>query len=46
MTHVVDRFEPVPANQQIYNDLYLGVYKKMYQNLKPSYKAIKAIIGL
>lgn len=46
MTHVVDRFEPVPANQQIYNDLYLGVYKKMYQNLKPSYRAIKAIVGL
>ncbi len=46
MTHVADRFEPVPANQKIYNDLYNKVYKRMYGQLKPSYEAIKSIIGV
>jgi sugar (pentulose or hexulose) kinase len=46
MTHVADRFEPIPANQQIYNDLYNQVYRQMYRHLKPSYQAIKSIIGL
>jgi sugar (pentulose or hexulose) kinase len=46
MTHVADRFEPVPANQQVYNDLYTKVYKKMYGHLKPSYEAIKSVVGI
>ena len=46
MTHVADRFEPVPANQHIYNELYNKVYKKMYGHLKPGYQAIKSIVGL
>ena len=43
MTHQGDRFDPIDANQEIYNDLYHKVYKKMYGNLKPSYEAIWSI---
>ena len=43
MTHQGDRFDPIDANQKIYNDLYHKVYKKMYGNLKPSYEAIRLI---
>jgi hypothetical protein len=43
MTHPGDRFDPIGANQEIYNDLYHKVYKKMYGNLKPSYEAIWSI---
>ena len=45
MTHAGDRFDPIDANKQIYNDLYNKVYKKMYSNLKPSYEAIKSVLG-
>ena len=43
MTHEGDRFDPIAANSEIYNDLYHKVYKKMYGNLKPSYEAIWSI---
>ena len=43
MTHQGDRFDPIDANKEIYNDLYHKVYKKMYGNLKPSYEAIRLI---
>ena len=43
MTHPGKRFDPIDANQKIYNDLYHKVYKKMYGNLKPSYEAIWSI---
>ena len=43
MTHKGDRFDPIDANKEIYNDLYHKVYKKMYGNLKPSYEAIRLI---
>ena len=45
MTHAGDRFDPIDANKEIYNDLYNKVYKKMYSNLKPSYEAIKSVLG-
>ena len=45
MTHAGDRFDPIDANKEIYNDLYNKVYKKMYGNLKPSYEAIKSVLG-
>jgi sugar (pentulose or hexulose) kinase len=45
MTHAGDRFDPIDANKEIYNDLYHKVYKKMYGNLKPSYEAIKSVLG-
>ena len=45
MTHAGDRFDPIDTNKEIYNDLYNKVYKKMYSNLKPSYEAIKSVLG-
>ena len=45
MTHVADRFEPIAANQTIYDQLYNKVYKTMYGRLKPSYQAIQSITG-
>ncbi len=45
MTHGGDRFEPIEANQKIYNQLYSQVYRKMYRGLKPIYEAIKKITG-
>ena len=45
MTHVADRFEPAPANHQLYDKLYHQVYKKMYSQLKPTYQAIQSITG-
>ena len=45
MTHAGDRFDPIDTNKEIYNDLYHKVYKKMYGNLKPSYQAIKSVLG-
>jgi sugar (pentulose or hexulose) kinase len=45
MTHTGGRFEPIAANQQIYDQLYSQVYRKMYKQLKPSYRAIRAITG-
>ena len=43
MTHQGDRFDPVDANKEIYNELYHKVYKKIYGHLKPSYEAIWSI---
>ena len=43
MTHAGDRFDPIDANKDTYNDLYHKVYKKMYGHLKPSYEAIRSI---
>ena len=43
MTHDGDLFEPNAMNKAIYDDLYHGVYKKMYGQLKPSYEAIRSI---
>jgi sugar (pentulose or hexulose) kinase len=45
MTHPGERFEPIAANQKIYNQLYTQVYRKMYKSLKPSYEAIRKITG-
>ena len=45
MTHAGKRFDPVPANQHIYDQLYRQVYRKMYSGLRPSYRAIQAITG-
>ena len=38
MTHVRDTFEPVTKAHTRYNELYHGVYKKMYDRLKPLYQ--------
>jgi sugar (pentulose or hexulose) kinase len=43
MTRPGDAFEPDPATHQIYNELYAGIYSKMYKQLKPLYQALYAI---
>ena len=43
MTHAGDRFEPIPDNVDIYNQIYSRVYLKMYHRLKDFYKEIKRI---
>lgn len=45
MTHRGQVFQPNEANRRLYNRLYLDVYKKMYKNLGPLYRAIRHITG-
>jgi sugar (pentulose or hexulose) kinase len=42
MTHVRDSFEPDGSAHQRYEDLYQGVYKKMYDRLKPLYHFMRS----
>lgn len=41
MTHIRDTFEPNAAVHEQYDDLYYGVYKKMYQRLQPLYQLMQ-----
>ncbi len=43
MTHPRDSFEPDARTHQVYDELYNEVYLKMYDRLKPLYKAINKI---
>jgi sugar (pentulose or hexulose) kinase len=43
MTHVRDTFEPDAKTHAIYDELYEGVYKKMYGRLKPLYERMRRI---
>ncbi len=43
MTRVTDVFEPIPANRDIYAELFERVYLKIYDRLKPIYNEIRAI---
>ena len=45
MTHTARVFEPVSANQRLYDQLYKEVYLPMYGRLQPLYKALKRIMG-
>ena len=45
MTRVGQVFQPIPANQQIYDRLYRRVYQKMYARLQPMYQEIADITG-
>ena len=45
MVHTKKVFEPDPYNVKIYRQLYLKVYSKMYQALKPLYSQIREITG-
>ncbi len=45
MVHVADRFEPDPAANRIYEDLYASVYLRMYDRLQPLYREIRRITG-
>jgi sugar (pentulose or hexulose) kinase len=43
MTHTGERFEPNPKTREIYDELYHGVYLKMYNQLRPLYRTIRRI---
>ena len=45
MTRPGQVFEPRPAVQALYNDLYQQVYLQMYQRLRPLYERIRDITG-
>ncbi len=38
-------FTPVEAHCNIYNRLYDSVYRKLYERLRPSYRALQEITG-
>jgi sugar (pentulose or hexulose) kinase len=40
MTRVKDTFEPQAMIHARYNDLYHGVYKRMYDQLQPLYRTL------
>ena len=45
MTRITNTFEPIQANQKIYDELYKKVYCQMYKRLKPLYEQIAEITG-
>ena len=45
MTRTGAGFEPTPSHHKTYDDLYRGVYQKMYKRLRPTYRAIESITG-
>jgi sugar (pentulose or hexulose) kinase len=45
MTRVAETREPDPANRALYDDLYRGVYLRLYERLKPLYEEIRRITG-
>lgn len=45
MSHPGTSYEPIIANQRIYDELYNRVYRKMYERLQPLYNEIRDITG-
>ena len=45
MTRVGQVFEPDPAAQRTYEQLYTQVYQRMYRQLRPLYQRIRKITG-
>ena len=45
MTRTGAGFEPTPSHHNTYDELYRGVYQKMYKRLRPTYRAIESITG-
>ena len=45
MTRIGRVFEPIAANQAMYDRLYKQVYRKMYARLQPMYAQIAEITG-
>ena len=43
MTHPGERFDPDPKTREIYDELYDGVYLKMYDRLQPLYRTLRRI---
>jgi sugar (pentulose or hexulose) kinase len=44
MSRTGSRFSPDPAQRGIYDRLYHEVYRRLYQRLKPNYRALQSII--
>jgi sugar (pentulose or hexulose) kinase len=40
MTRIRDTFEPIASNHRLYDEIYQGVYRKMYAHLKPLYETL------
>lgn len=45
MTHEGDTFEPDAQAHAVYEELYRGVYLKLYERIKPLYHEIQRILG-
>jgi sugar (pentulose or hexulose) kinase len=45
MTRIAETREPDPATRALYDDLYRGVYLRLYDRLKPLYTEIRRITG-
>jgi sugar (pentulose or hexulose) kinase len=45
MTRVAETRDPDPATRAMYEDLYRGVYLKLYERLKPLYEEIRRVTG-
>ena len=45
MTRVAETRDPDPANHRLYDDLYRGVYLRLYERLQPLYTEIRRITG-
>ncbi len=45
MTRVGETFTPIPANRDLYGELYSDVYTKSYDRLRPLYRDIQRITG-
>jgi len=45
MTHVGQVYEPDMRTHRLYDELYHGIYRKMYKRLKPFYQKIREITG-
>ncbi len=45
MTRIAETREPRPATHELYEQLYRGVYLKLYERLRPLYGEIRRITG-
>ena len=45
MTRTGDTFAPVPANRDLYRDLFDNVYRGTYERLRPLHREIQRIRG-
>jgi len=45
MTRIAETRDPDPATRALYDDLYRGVYLRLYERLKPLYAEIRRVTG-
>jgi sugar (pentulose or hexulose) kinase len=46
MTRMGEVFQPNPQTRAIYDELYHGVYKRLYGQLQPLYQRMRQITGI